>query len=185
MVVSIRWCHPIGTGVCIPIITMILQNVNWGILFNHNPRNYRQGRNRESEGRRVSFLAISSEILVEQNTEQMCFYFYPMISWAYIFTGNKSCFHIALYLGVLIDNSLYRIVHLNCFSSRQSFCIQATSMAISYDQLMCSVTSQWGHVTKQIWIFQDGAKSEYLELNDLIAFGLDMIIKHQRIILYS
>ena len=45
------------------------KNTESGVLFNQNSRRNRQGRNPESERRRVYALAIPEGVLVEQNTE--------------------------------------------------------------------------------------------------------------------
>ena len=55
------------------------------------------------------------------------------------------------------------LMYISLFISRQSLVIQATTMAMSCD----NVWSQCGHVTNRFWIFLDGAKLEEIKTNDL------------------
>ena len=92
------------------------------------------------------------------------FYFYPVISWIHIFISNYSCFHIAIDLRFFTSNSLCLNVHLKFLSVDNH-------LVSKQPQWQCHVTmtSQWGHVTKQIlnlagWGQLEKVKTNYLTI---------------------
>ena len=95
---------------------------------------------------------------------QTCVVFniYPVISCIYIFLGKYSCFHIAIYLMFFTSDSLCLNVHLNYLSLDNH-------LVSKQPQWQCHVTmtSQWGHVTKQILNVAGWAKLEEIKTNDL------------------
>ena len=95
------------------------------------------------------------------------FYFYPVISWIYIFMGNYSCFHIPFSLVFFTNDSRCVNVHLNCFFPRQPLCIQVTTTAISCDQLFNDIKM----CPNRFWIFQERTISEEIKLNNSVNFG--------------
>ena len=121
---------------------------------NHRVRYYVQqeppkkspNRNHESEGRRVSVLVISGEVLVEQNTEQVWF----------LFSSRD-------FLNLYLNGELFQLSYCHLPKVCHQFCLLCLNVhlnCLSLDnhvvskqpQWQCHVTmtSQWGHVTKQI-----------------------------------
>ena len=105
------------------------ENTERGILFNQHPlRNHQAEPSvRRTKGFCLGYFWGGSG-WTEYRTNVVV-YFYSVISWIYffIFMGNYSCFHIAIYLRFFTSTLLCLNAHLRLFISRQSLGIHALS----------------------------------------------------------
>ena len=129
---------------CDPSVTMI-KNTEWGILFNQNPLRNHQAETLSTKDKGFLPWWFLRGVLVNKIPNKCGFYFYPMIYWIYIFMGNYSCFHIAIYLRFFTSNLVCLNVDLNQLSLNNH-------LVSKQPQWQCHVTMTWqrGHMTKHI-----------------------------------
>ena len=84
-------------------------------------------------------------VLVELKTKRVFFLFLSCDSFNSYLMGHVSCFHNPFYLLFVTSYSVCWSVYLNCFISRQSLCILATTAARSCDHLFNDIIQPfWG-----------------------------------------
>ena len=123
----------------------IIKTTEWGILFNQNPRRNHQAETLSPKDEGFLPWWFLRGFWLNRIPNKCVSYFYPVISWIYIFMGNYFCFHIAIHLRFFTSALLRLNVHLNGLSLDNH-------LVSKQPQWQCHVamTSQWGHVTKQI-----------------------------------